>query len=187
MIYKTFAIALVLIANACTPSETETTQIIEADLTAQTRAPQEEENSHVYLEELHYMHLMTEFGEDHPLISAYQNSFDETFAGGKPGAGCPTPRPCDGQILNCKAFAYEMLDRMKSFTQMEEVQINIYNNSGQLMNEIAGIEEARCPKPRTHDFFLAEPLQGNGYFEISFVSEFTEGEIVGFKVPFEQQ
>lgn len=188
MIYKTLAIALVLIVNACSTADTDLDTSIEEMANLQTKISEDEALPYVYLEELHYMSLITEFGEEHPLIPVYREKFEGLIAGVKPGSGCPTPKPCDGGGTgNCKAFMYQELVGMFSFGEMGDLTINIYNNNGQLMNEISNIEATKCPQPKSSFYNLAEPLAGNGYFEISFVSEFTEGEMVGFKVPFIQE
>jgi len=188
MIYKTLTIALVLIVNACTPAENDPNSSIEEIANLQTKASEQEPLPYVYLEELHYMSLITEYGEDHPLIPLYREKFEELAAGVKPGSGCPKPQPCDvGNTGNCKALMYQDLIGMFSFGEMGDLNINIFNTNGQPMNEISNIQATKCPTPTSIFYDLAEPLAGEGYFEISFVSEFTEGELVEFKVPFIQE
>lgn len=182
MIFKTLAIALVLIVNACTPTEkgVQTTDPVTADLKANVSGT--EEFPFIYLEELHYMSLYQEFGEDHDLIVRYRDEFD-TFL---PGKGCPKPRPCD-IITNCLRFEYqEILKGLSSYLDLNYFNVNVYSDGGEFITSLAGSETMKCPKPRQiTGHYFESPIQDglSGYFEIQFASEELGGEFQ-FKVPF---
>lgn len=186
MIYKTLTVVMIVLMNGCSPSEND--QIVSEEKNSQEELlrASEEDAPYAYIEELHYMHLITEYGEDHELIPVYREKFEGIAAGVKPGSGCPKPAPCD-LIGNCKAFLYDTLKGLMNFSEMEDVTIGMFHHNSEPMNEISSVQVVKCPGKKSLLYDFAQPLEGDGYFEIGFASEFTQGEMVEFKLPFYQE
>lgn len=184
MIYKALAVTLLLVVNACSTTENDIETTGEEATNLQTRASQEEVFPTIFIEELHYAVIVQEYGEDHEWAEMYRNDFEELYA--TPTKGCPTPKPCGnegGFIANCKMAQFDVLEYMSSYNPMGDFNIGVYNQDGVPMNAIVGSENMKCPGKKRLIHLFEEPLEGSGYFEISFYSEILNEEIE-FMMPF---
>jgi len=186
MIQNTLMACLFLMVAAC--SQTDNDVILEDKQNADVVKSYEEEDP-IYAQEImliaierqlaEYNENPDEYGELIEKYSYYREYLikDMDQFSGIPGKGCPKPQPCYCQLVrhhnDGSMFAYGGF----------EFGMTIRSIEGEIINEIGGGYDMKCPKPTTTSYDFANPLEGKGIFIVEAYFE-PAGEVMKFEAPY---